>query len=402
MSKKKLSRETITKDVKKFKSKHILCELPTGTGKSKVALDFIHFKNIKGKILIVIPRLVLIDNWKDEFKKWGYEDYLQDVEFTTYISIVKYAGQSFDIVIYDEAHHLSDRALSGVEAIKSNYSFLLSATVPKSLKEALHGMWKDFKVYSVQMRQAIDNDILPDPRVILIPLSLDNTKVTECYEMNCKIDSSPITISYDQRFKYAKLKTPCIVRCTAQQYYDNISYFVDRYKKMYLRTGNKRFYYLWQQRALERLKYLSGSKNNLVLILLKVLEDKRTLTFCNSIDQTKILGKYCINSENKDSFINLTKFNNHRINHITACNMINEGVNLVDCQVGIFVSINSSEIMVKQKNGRILRHKAPIIIIPYYVKTREEELVQKMLFNYNPSLVVKTNNLKDFKYEINN
>ena len=400
MHNQKISRETILDDVKKIKSSHILCELPTGTGKSKVALDYIHFKNIQGKILIVIPRLILINNWKEEFKKWGYEKYLQNVEFTTYISVLKYSGQTFDAVIYDEAHHLSDRALSGVETIKSDYSFLLSATVPKALKETLKQMWPDLYTYSLQMRQAIENEILPDPKVLLIPLSLDNKQVTEKYTMNTKSKNKPVEISYKDRFAAAKAKLNCIVNCTQQQYYDNISYWVDRYKSLYLRTGNKRYYYVWQQKALERLKYLSGLKNNLVLNILNLLDKYRTLTFCNSIEQTKQLGKYCINSENKDSFVNLDKFNNHEINHITACNMVNEGCNLVDCQIGIFVAINSSEIMVKQKNGRILRHKKPIIIIPYYVKTREEELVQKMLLNYNPSLIININDLKDIKEKI--
>ena len=38
-------------------------------------------------------------------------------------------------------------------------------------------------------------------------------------------------------------------------------------------------------------------------------------------------------------------------NHITACNVLNEGANLTECQVGILVSINSSETMVIQKVG---------------------------------------------------
>ena len=72
--------------------------------------------------------------------------------------------------------------------------------------------------------------------------------------------------------------------------------------------------------------------------------------------------------------------------------MLNEGVNLADCQIGIFVSINSSEIMVKQKNGRILRHSKPIIIIVYYKNTREEELVNEMMSNYNQELVTVVKN----------
>jgi membrane protein DedA with SNARE-associated domain len=67
--------------------------------------------------------------------------------------------------------------------------------------------------------------------------------------------------------------------------------------------------------------------------------------------------------------------------------MLNEGCNLTDCRVGIFGVLNSSDIMMVQKTGRILRHKEPVIIIPYYVGTREEELKDKMLENYNPELI---------------
>jgi superfamily II DNA or RNA helicase len=88
-------------------------------------------------------------------------------------------------------------------------------------------------------------------------------------------------------------------------------------------------------------------------------------------------------------------FNNKKIKHITSVNMLNEGCNLTDCRIGIFVSINSSEILVKQKNGRLLRHKEPIIIIPYYINTREEELVKQMLENYNPELVSTMTKFED-------
>ena len=73
-------------------------------------------------------------------------------------------------------------------------------------------------------------------------------------------------------------------------------------------------------------------------------------------------------------------------------------VNLTDCKIGIFAVLNSSEIMVKQKNGRLLRHKEPLIIIPYYKDTREQEIVEKMLEDYNPELT-KTITLNDLENE---
>ena len=59
--------------------------------------------------------------------------------------------------------------------------------------------------------------------------------------------------------------------------------------------------------------------------------------------------------------------------------------------------LNSSDRMIFQRLGRILRHKEPVIVIPYYKNTREEEIVSKMLENYNPELVKIITNLNDLK-----
>lgn len=70
-------------------------------------------------------------------------------------------------------------------------------------------------------------------------------------------------------------------------------------------------------------------------------------------------------------------------------------MNLVNCRVGVYAILNSSERMIKQKLGRLLRHPNPIIIIPFYKNTRDEEIVNKMLEDYNQELVSTITDLKD-------
>lgn len=70
-------------------------------------------------------------------------------------------------------------------------------------------------------------------------------------------------------------------------------------------------------------------------------------------------------------------------------------VNLTNCRIGIFCNLNSSEIIVKQRIGRILRHKKPIIIIPYFKNTREEELLETMLEEYTKETIKIINNLNE-------
>lgn len=397
-----MTREEIREDILNLNSNCILAELPTSVGKSKVALDFMNEKKITTDILVVIPRLVLIENWKKEFAKWGYEPYLNQVTFTTYISLPKFVGKKFGLIIFDECHHLSERAREAVEDISSDYYLLLSATVTKEHKKDIKMLFPNVVSYKISMRKAIDENILPDPKVYLVPLELDNKSTTETLIINPKAKGKEYEISFAERFKAKACKSNRFkIKCTQEQYYKELSDMTEYYKRQYFRTNNQSLYFRWQQKARERLIWLSSLKDNIILQILDTLKDKRTLTFCNGIEQTQTLGKYCINSKNSESYKYLQDFNDGKINHITACNILNEGCNLTNCQVGIFVSINSSDIMIKQKNGRILRHPEPIIIIAYYKNTREEELVNDIVENYNPKLITVVNKLEQL-YEINN
>lgn len=394
-----MTREKARDEILLIESPNILCELPTSFGKTKVALDLMQMRfptieyTMDTKILVVIPRLVLIDNWKDEFKKWGYERYLPYVEFVTYVSLPKKAG-SWDMVIFDEVHHLSARCREALESFTIRSSVMLSATVGRDMKKELKVLFPDLYVYKVSTKQAIQEEILPDPRVYLIPLTLDN--IHPNYEIiKNKSQKVELVIPYAQKFNYAKVKNRRIViRCTQRQYYDDMSAMIAWYKK---KMFNEVFKNLFLRKSGDRLKWLSEQKSSFVRQLLDQLDGQRTLTFCNGIPQTEELGKYCINSKNKASEENLHKFNEGEVDHITACNMLDEGMNLVNCRVGVYAVLNSSERMIKQKLGRLLRHSDPVIIIPYFKGTRDEEIVGKMLEDYNPELVSTITNLTELQ-----
>lgn len=391
-----MTREEARDEILSIESPNILCELPTSFGKTKVALDLMRKRlsvDKGARILIVVPRLVLMDNWREEFVKWGVEDYLPFTEFVTYVSLPKKAG-TWDMIIFDEVHHLSERCRDSINDFDVKYCTLLSATVGRELKKELIALFTDLYIYKVSTKQAIQEEILPDPRVYLIPLTLDNTK-TNCEIIKNKSQKTELTIPYSQRFQYAKVKNRRIViRCTQKQYYDDMSAMIAWYKnKMF----NDVFKNLFLRASGDRLKWLSEQKSGHVKTLLDHLKSQRTLTFCNGIPQTEELGKYCINSKNKASEENLHKFNEGKVDHITACNMLDEGMNLTNCRVGVYAVLNSSDRMIKQKLGRLLRHPDPIIIIPYFQGTREEEIVETMLTDYNPKLVTKITSLTQLK-----
>ena len=91
----------------------------------------------------------------------------------------------------------------------------------------------------------------------------------------------------------------------------------------------------------------------------------------------------------------IEKFNQKKIDHITAVNILNENANLVDCKYAIFANLSSSEIVQVQRTGRSLRHKSPVIIIPYYKGTREEEIKDKMIEGFNKDYIKEIHSIQE-------
>ena len=393
-----MNREDAREEILELTNKAILLELPTGYGKSLIGMDLCLRDNPQS-ILIVVPRVVLIQNWKNEFKKWGNDEYLDRVTFSTYAGLHKVPNirRHFNCVILDEAHHVTPRVQDLLTYITYDKIIMLSATVKRDLKYDLKDMFPDLYCYKVNMKEAIEDEVLPDPMVYLLPLTLDSRYNSEKIVEHSSGRIS-VTCSYKDRWNYLRNKNiKLTIECTQLQKSVEMNNEINFWKDKYMRTRNEIFKNRWLHLAGQRLKWLSNLKNPIVLSLLALFKNERVLTFCNSIDQTIELGKNCINSKNKSAVKVLESFNKGEIRHITACNMINEGMNLSNCRIGIYANLNSSEIIIKQRLGRILRHEKPVIVIPFYKGTREEELVAKMLEDYNPQLIHTVENITDIK-----
>ena len=375
-------RQTITNRLlNSFKHNQVL-ELSTGMGKTKLALDKINqLYSPNCKILIVIPRNVLIQNWIEEFKKWHYEDILSNVTFVTYVSLPKMAG-SWDIVCFDECHHLSERCREAItEGFTSKHCLFLSATISKDVREFIHTYFKDTEWINVNTRKAIESQVLPDPKIILIPLQLDNTRA-DCFYAPRKLKGDkPLIVPYAKKWEYKSYKGDYVLQCTQKQYYMELSGIIEWYKRKNFIPAMKN---LWLHKAGERLKWLSDQKLETVLKLTSDIKSRK-LVFCNTIEQSELLGFPCVNS--KVGIDNLELFNKGKVNAISCVNMLDEGQNLHECPCGVFMSLNSSQRMQVQKVGRLLRHSDPVIYIPYFVGTREEEIVSKMIEGYNKDLI---------------
>lgn len=394
-----MTRDEILQTALQLKTNNICLELSTGTGKTKIALNItkkrLEHLLIKN-ILIVIPKLILKEEWIKEIHKWKMDNLLPFITFSTYVSLPKQQLNRYNLIIYDEAHHITDRCIEAIKSQNIKYSdqinILLSATIKSKHKDLLKQVFYNLYILKVDIKESIASNILPEPTILLLPLKLDRININQIYtkRKSCK---KVVDCYFKDRWKFLKDKSFQVkIHCTEMEYYELLESDIN--------LATMRCRESWRkQLTFHRLKWLSEIKTKIVNNILNTyLKNERVLTFCNSIEQCELLGKYPIHSRNKNLLNNLTKFNNNEINHITGVRMLDEGMNINNLRIGLFGNINASSIIISQRLGRILRHPKPIIIIPYYLGTREEEIVDNMKNNFNSEKIHTINYLN----EINN
>jgi superfamily II DNA or RNA helicase len=379
MTKKEESRQLIKSNTEKLFNDlpSILMLLATGVGKSFLSIN-LQSKLDNPKTFVVVAEIAHIQNWKDEYIKHGYEYLLEKTEIFCYASLKKYANKSCDLLILDEAHHISNDREYILSTIKANYVIGLSATMDNNDKEVFSRVAGKFHTYEISMEEAIEMELLPKPKVYLIPLQLDNSKKSEIIEFKRGRNINEIHCDYLQRnaYIYAKNKYPTlnlIIHCTQLEKYN---YIDAEYNKaaMYKRTG-------WLRYGGIRKKYLSDCKTNKIKELCQVLEsdNKRFICFCGSIEQAELIGSNnCIHSKKEVKNV-INKFQLKQINSLYAIKMMTEGVNLTDIEVAIIGQLDGTERPFVQRSGRGLRAEFPEIYVLYFKNTKDEDYLQNVI-----------------------
>lgn len=393
------TRETLEEEVKAAfsSSKNIAIQAATGVGKSKLALDLCKDMIEPGEqpptVLIVVAEVAHIQNWKDEITKWSYDG---PVSIVCYASLKKYRNTVWDVIIFDEAHHLgSELRLDIFSTITANHMLFLSATLKQSLLDTLELHCGSIKVIKMGLQDAFNADILPEPKIILVPLKLDNTHYNELIiEEWGKKDKQKVAEcqwSERRRFFRDKKRIPngrLLIHCTQQQKYDYYCEQFEYYKKRYMCTRNEAIKNKWLQWGSKRKTYLGLIKTAVVVDLLTEIHNKRFICFCTNIEQAEFLGSsFAVHSKKKECQFIIDAFNSKAINKLFAVGMLQEGVNLTDIEVGIIVQLDGEERSFIQRFGRTLRSDSPVQYIIYVKGTRDEEYLKNALENIDKKYI---------------
>ena len=384
----------------------------TGLGKSKMAIDMANYLVDKefeecGKsinVLLVVAETAHKSNWKMEFDKWELKT--NNIVMECYASLKKYRNSCWDLIIFDEAHHLgSDLRMGVLSELHAKNIILLSATLSDQVMQAVTEVFGEFVTSKVTLKEAIEWGILPQPKVYLIPLTLDSTypNCTIIEEWGKKEKRVTYKCKFHERWEYIrnKNKYPNVtleITCTQQQKYDYLSDQFEYWRSQFFKTRQEFIKNKWLQVGSKRKRFLGESKTDAVRLLLHKIRDKRFICFCTSIEQAELLGgKNAIHSKKDNSFDIINDFNTKKIDNLFAVGMLQEGQNLTDIEAGVIVQLDGQERAFVQKFGRSLRATDPVQFIFYYKDTRDTEYLENVLEGIDSEYITEVDNLIDLE-----
>lgn len=326
-----------------------------GVGKTLIGLKYLnHWQELnmnKLNVLVVAPKLSIFDTWKDDAAKFDIpQEVMDQITYTTYLSLNKYNPHNFDIVVLDECHSLLDSH----ETFLANYQgriLGLTGTPPRYGHSEKGQMVTKYCpiLYKYITDDAIDDDILNDYKIIVHKMSLGSEDVI------------PVSL-----------------------------------KNMNFYTSEKKSYAYWTKRIIEaqtkkqeqiasvmRMRVMMDfkTKETYAKFLLSEIEDK-CIVFCNTQAQADRVCKYSVHSENSDAEANLEMFKQDKIEELSCVLQLNEGVNIPNLRAGIIMHAYGNERKSSQRIGRLLRlnpDDTAIIHILCYKDTVDERWVGEAL-----------------------
>lgn len=334
-----------------------LLVLPTGTGKTKIAIDAIVETKHK-KVLVIVPTEKLRDDtWPKELKKWGWK---KKIEIVCYASIAKIKRRSFDLVIMDEAHRITENNKAFFKNNKIKDILGLTATNPKDKYDLLKDICP--LIYTVTLDEAIDAGAVADYEIEIVYLKLDDK---------------------DKYIQGGNAKNRFFTTEAGQYKFINQRINAMRY------SGRPvpEFFYMNRMRFIYNLR----SKTQLAKKLLLGLQDKRTLIFCGSIEQAQEVCPNFYHSKSDDKA--LEAFMQGKINHLSAVRALNEGINIPKVDTALIVQLNSKELDLVQRIGRTLRTDKEVnakVIILVSIGTQDENWAEKAIAYFDQTKVKKT------------
>lgn len=337
--------------------------MPTGAGKTIVGIKII--EKLNTSTFIVVPTLDLVRQWKEQLSNvfsmeigeyTGEEKIIQPITVSTYDSAylnAEYFGNKFKLLIFDEVHHLASEGYRNIgEMFVSPYRLGLTATYERPdgkheyLKKIVGG-----KVYEINP-EVLTGTYLSDFETRQISVAFTEEEQQE-YEKNYDI------------FKNYLISRNINIRSRSG------------FKQIIMRSGNDpaaREALLARNKA-ERMAFTSQSKIEKLKELLN--KENRTIIFTkynNTVYKiSRLFFLPCIThkTHKKEREAILQTFKEGQYSAIVSSNVLDEGIDVPEANVGIILSGTGSSREYIQRLGRLLRPRAGKKALLYELITEE-------------------------------
>lgn len=358
-----MKREEIQEEALKATLGLARCGLGLATGVGKTLVGLLHMeRNFSPliNILIVAPKVSIFGSWKYEAEKFGKEKLLNNVTFTTYLSLSKHDPREYDIVYLDECHSLLDSHRKFLENF-SGKVLGLTGTPPKYLQSEKGKMVKEFCpiIYTFITDEAVENNILNDYQIIVHELELDTRK-------NFSVTTKTGSFMASERQNYGYWST-----------------------RIDTGSGPAHITRVMRMKAMQEY----SSKVKYAEKLLQSINTK-CIVFANTQDQADSMCTHSYHSKNPQSESNLTAFKEGRIQKLSCVMQLNEGVNIPDLKQGIILHAFGNERKASQRIGRLLRlnpDDKAVVHILCFMNTVDEKWVKEALEGFDQSKVLWKN-----------
>ena len=355
-----------------------------------------------------------------------------------------------DLIIVDEVHHSAAPASRKIYGINSKQKLGLSATVDDSSGVKLSILEKELGsvVYQFGLREAMDSGILPRFRWDYNVIYLDTSENLEFEELTkiiltqfVNINENPSKILDISR----KMETYCIDKKNKMAFpkkYQNKSSFLNLGDFIdfctFARSCKIKLPEDWIKldiHIFKRREIIHTSKPKLEEATKKAEEylkaGKKIIMFLKRTDSCDEIAETLRNRGHREVFVvhskipkyeqNLDAFKKEKSGILIGANILNEGLDIPDAEIGINVSSSKTKLELIQRIGRVIRNKPgknPVFVhydaIPQFIdyESFDKNLLsyiqdislaediawsQETALNLNIDLVVNDTNSNDLK-----
>jgi superfamily II DNA or RNA helicase len=337
-----------------LEKKQIITEAATGTGKTFFAVNCINEvlkKQPNAKILIVVPKLVILKTWLQELYKYvsiekiGFyygeiKEYSQ-ITLTTYASVSKINLPLFQFAIFDEIHNMYTPRLMKLAAYPFDYKLGLSATIKD---EMFYRHWKllelfNYNLFTYDIKDALVDNVLNKFEFYNVKVSIKNTEILDEYvEIQKSINSLLsaiggfsvyLTLSIDNKNKLA------------------LNSLFNKRNKLIFNCKEKFV-------ALRRI-FAENKDKKIIIFNQYNMMGRRIYLMCLSMGLKCRVINSVLSMQDKKKYIE--DYSNNKYNILITTKMFDEGYNLPAIDVAIIFSGDSTNKQIQQRIGRTLRLK---------------------------------------------